>query len=458
MSESSQLPPDRNLRLHDPERFGCTVESLRVALGLDRVQLAERAGVSPKTLISIEKGRRDRRQQATVIRLAEALETTYEELLQAAGELPAAGREAAADTSPRASGQDRAATVSWRRRAAVLAVVVLVVMTLLVAWAATRPPAVVPTLAVEDQRLVARHPATGATMWRLATGSRIRLARPLPGAEGRVLVGLGLEATDAGWCLLLDRRTGDVLWRYRPDPQTAADVFARPEMAVDGGFGMNAVCFPDLDGDGEREIVAHYMHNRWFPSVLCHLDPEDGGLLASYWNWGRIYDPLVADLDDDGKDEMVWTATSNVPEYQGASVLLFDEHCRRGASFDAVSGGRADLPDSARVRLVIPAFERGFMDHVGKMRLKATGPMLREGPEGPPRIEIRVSPEGSRSALVTLDAELRPIAAVPSDPLRMVYAAWRADQGAPEFAPIEDWLADWLAGARRFEAGHWPAP
>jgi len=447
MDDNLNRPEIRNILLGDAEHFGRTVERLRLERGYDRPQFADRAGVSTKTLLAVERGTHQRRQQTTLLKLAQALDLTYDELMSEAGQviLPPDDGDQAAPVPPRPR----------IKRLLAMAAAVVCVLVAATAWTSARRDATLPTFAVEQGKLVARDHRTGEMVWRLEAKARVNLALTLPDDDELLLVGLGTTALDGGWAMLVDRRSGSVRWRYRPDPEVAAAVFDNPAHAKGGGFGVLNACFPDLDGDGELEIAVYFMHNQWYPGVICVLD-QRGGLQSSYWNWGHFYDSLVADLDGDGKDEMVWTATSNVPAYQGASIVLLDDECRRGASFDLVSGGRADWPDSARVRVVIPAHDRDFLTDRGVPRLKAVSPRTRVGPDGAVHVQVMVMGGEGDAAFVTLDADLNPLSVVPTDALILNLGPWLQERHGDEAPTVQQWLDDWLSGAVRFEAGHWP--
>ncbi|MBD3222377.1 helix-turn-helix domain-containing protein [bacterium] len=434
----------KHVEIPDPDRFGQRVQRLRRELGLDRQQLADRTGLSEKILRDIEQGRRSRRQEHTLIALAAALGVPFETLVHG-------DRVAREPAEAAASTRDRRRWLGSSLVAAVLAATLAVVLV-----TGSRDPEPLPGLTLDEHRLLARSPRTGETIWSLDAGSRVVFAHPLPWNEELVLVGLGREGADWGWIRLLDRRTGDARWAWRPAPDQVARLFEDPDLAVDAGFAAYDACFPDLDGDGRGEIVVNVMHNRWYPSGLIHLD-DDGRVTATYWSSGRIYDPLVSDLDGDGKDEMVWTATNNTPIYQGASVILFDDVCRHGATLDAGRGGRTDVPDSSRARVILPAYEAAFMDHLEVFRLKAVAPQVRVTADGERRIEVVVHGRGDDGALVTLTDDLRPLSAVPTDQLKRALGQWLAGRGAAaNDTAIQAWLDRWLERAVRFEAGHWP--
>lgn len=451
MEDNAARQDLRNIHLRDAEQFGRTVERLRLERGFDRPQFADRAGVSVKTLLAVERGTNQRRQQSTLLKLAQALDLGYDELMAEAGEETLS--DADADDGARLG---RLAPARRRLgRPLTAAAAALCLLAAATAWTEARQESTLPTFAVEDGRLVARDHRTGEMVWRLPSEAVVNVVRPLPDHDDQLLVGLGLNGLDAGWCMLVDRRSGEVQWRFRPEADEPAAVFDNPDHAENGGFSMMTASFPDLDGDGEREVAVYFMHNRLYPSAICVLD-RHGRLQSTYWNWGHFYDCLVADLDGDGKDEMVWTATNNAQAYQGASLVLLDDECRRGASFDPISGGRLDIPDSARVRVVLPAHDLDFLATRGVPRLKAVRPSTRVGTHGEVRIQVLVCGNERDCAFVTFDTDLNPLSVTPTDPLILALEPWLRQRYGDTPPTVQQWLDDWLTRTVRYEAGHWP--
>lgn len=58
------------------------LRELRIKKNLTKIELADKAGLNYRTIHEIEKGARDRVQEMTLVSIAEALDTTYEELLK----------------------------------------------------------------------------------------------------------------------------------------------------------------------------------------------------------------------------------------------------------------------------------------------------------------------------------------------------------------------------------------
>jgi outer membrane protein assembly factor BamB len=158
---------------------------------------------------------------------------------------------------------------------------------------------------------------------------------------------------------MLDGRTGDTIWRrdlleVKDPPHTRA-------------FGGGAFAAADLDGDGRDELILCY------PAELSVTDGATGEVKAiynvgpipeadlpgSFWVIGGI--PLTADLDGDGRPEIIWAANSallSAFKYdQGKLKMLWHGEKNQGsnatpavarrAGGEAVIGG-AGYPDGFR--------------------------------------------------------------------------------------------------------------
>lgn len=85
----------------------------------------------------------------------------------------------------------------------------------------------------------------------------------------------------------------------------------------------------DLDGDGRLEILVISDHNSDWPTQLAVLS-ADGRVLGEYWNSGRITSTAVADLNGDGRPELILGGTN--AEYAKAFLAIFDPRRISGAS------------------------------------------------------------------------------------------------------------------------------
>ncbi len=127
-----------------------------------------------------------------------------------------------------------------------------------------------------------------------------------------------------------------------------------------GGFTAFRNEAVDIDGDGAPELALLFIHGRFCPASLVVVE-RDGRRLGQYDTKGHLYGLLGEDVDGDGREELLAAGTNNEPCYQGATVILLDEVCLRGVAQDSLAGGNPAIPDSARVRLVLPHFGEPYM-------------------------------------------------------------------------------------------------
>jgi len=156
----------------------------------------------------------------------------------------------------------------------------------------------------------------------------------------------------------------------------------------------------------------------------------------------------------------VLAGTNNNDCYEGATVVLLNDVCHSGAAQDSLAGGNPAVPDSARVRLVLPRFCEPLMKHFDRRRIEAADIMVFRDAEGRPRIAVNVGveqKEGPVGAIVTLDFDLHPLGVTPSDAMNVDFDNHPDLVRALDGLPLKQWLEKvWLPRAVRFEAGHWP--
>jgi hypothetical protein len=79
-------------------------------------------------------------------------------------------------------------------------------------------------------------------------------------------------------------------------------------------------------------IVVSSFHDPWWPNQIAILDPN-GKLLAEYWHSGHLEHLTLADLDGDGREEIIATGISN--GYHQATLIVLDPDRVFGASIEA---------------------------------------------------------------------------------------------------------------------------
>ncbi len=103
-------------------------------------------------------------------------------------------------------------------------------------------------------------------------------------------------------------------------------VFGRKPYSDDYFLSFEAM---DLDGDGKKEILAFADQNDDWPTQLSLLS-WDGRVLGEYWNSGRITCTAHADLDGDGRRELIIGGVNS--EYGKAFLAVFDPGRISGSS------------------------------------------------------------------------------------------------------------------------------
>lgn len=132
-----------------------------------------------------------------------------------------------------------------------------------------------------------------------------------------------LSERDEGLLLCLNSR-GAKLWSYKAGREI---VFGKNVYSAD--YRIEGLDARDLDGDGAMEVVLIASQYPHFPSQLAVLSHE-GRVLGEYWNSGRLNDLAFADLDADGREDIIVAGTNN--EHQAACLIVFDPSRISGGS------------------------------------------------------------------------------------------------------------------------------
>jgi transcriptional regulator with XRE-family HTH domain len=436
----------------DPS-FPGRVRELRTILRLTKAELADRSGLSIRTLQDIEAGRKTRIQEKTLHLLADALGVELEVLAGSASRTGDAGEGSKLPDSPAPPGH------AGRSRTWLVLIAVpllLAAVGLPIAWNWSRHHA---EWTLEDNRLVVRDALLGLKLWEITEEPLVGHCRVSPWSSDHLLIGLTSQYPASGRLRCLDRATGDTIWTLDPDLDALCAAFD-PEDVVSHQFGCNSMTVCDLNGDGDPELVVNFLHGKYYPDAVCIVD-RDGRLQSQYGNRGHLAELLVVDLDADGRDEILALGTNNAPAYQGATILLLDDAHRSGASVDSLSNPWSAEPDSALVRLVLPRFPEPFMSLLGEVRLAAATPRVFHDPNGKTlvSVEVGVGSDARNRMIVYLDADLNPVGAEPVDWfMETITMRWPAEVRSIPGPLDPDWRTAWLSTAKRFEAGHWPAP
>jgi len=206
-------------------------------------------------------------------------------------------------------------------------------------------------LALWSRGEVASVTVAADTVSALTRNGKVLWSRRFEGAEPRALVA----------DVIGDREPEVVVGVVRPDGHVSSTndlfVFDRTgdeKLALASGRGVLDKSFGDvsdivsgpvpfafdLDGDGRPEIIWKNQHRFWFPSIVGVWSPRSSSpARAILANSGHVQQVRSADLDGDGRGELIVLATNNPLGAHDCLVVLKDTAAR----FDQAAGG--DSPD-----------------------------------------------------------------------------------------------------------------
>ena len=126
-----------------------------------------------------------------------------------------------------------------------------------------------------------------------------------------------------GQLILFDDRGGK-RWIHEPPPPSRVGnrVFA-------GEYVTSFVEARDLDGDGRLEIIWCSHSRGEFPTLTILLDAADR-TLGEYWNAGQFNEIAFADLNGDGREEILLAGQNN--EYRRPCLVVLEAGDMKGCS------------------------------------------------------------------------------------------------------------------------------
>ena len=108
---------------------------------------------------------------------------------------------------------------------------------------------------------------------------------------------------------------GKEKWRWTPGRELP-ELAGSPATYMTTGLGV-------LKATDKRppRIVAMSQHNPWWPTQIALLD-ANGKVVSEYWHSGGLNNILLADLDGDGREEIIATGIANGYDHQATLVVL----------------------------------------------------------------------------------------------------------------------------------------
>ncbi len=141
---------------------------------------------------------------------------------------------------------------------------------------------------------------------------------------------------------------GEEKWRWTPG-RNLPELHDTPPVYLTFGFG---VLKPDQSG--HRRIVLSSQNQPFYPDQIAIIG-SNGKTVSEYWHSGILNHLALADLDGDGRDEIIVTGISN--GYDQATLIVLDPDKVFGASRelarpDVQLHGMGDAQE--RIRLLFP--------------------------------------------------------------------------------------------------------
>ena len=119
-------------------------------------------------------------------------------------------------------------------------------------------------------------------------------------------------------------KNGGIEWQFK-----AGQRLTFGEIQYANHYSIERIWFERLEGQDGGRIFAISSHRQNFPTQLVMLD-STGQNLGEYWNSGRMDNLCFADLDFDGKTEILVAAMNN--EFGAPCLIVFDQDQIRGSS------------------------------------------------------------------------------------------------------------------------------
>jgi len=459
----------RRRALRGKRRYGIEVDSARLAANVRRlmdergltvaavVDRSRAAGnaISERTVKDVRAGTapRSQRQEATLRALAAALGVSLEVLLEGAVPEPEPV-EVASDREP-----------PERRRLPVGVLVFAAVALVGIVWVALglrsppieeapspSPLAMAALDSVTSSRLVLHRGRE--VLWEKDLAPRTVSAFALaPWGGGDSIAVVAMCAHPHGGPVALrvyDVRDDEEIWNATIPWEEVDEAFGGDATPAGGSMWCTHVAFADLDGRGEKELVTLWHQETLNPACVRIFD-SDGTVRGTYWNQGYFDTIRIADVDGDGKDEILAAGTNNA--FNGGTAVILDDLHGSSAAVDDRGLLRSALADSATARLILPPHPEDVMTPTGRPRIHVVDIALARDGTGAPCLRLTAG-RPPYMFIVNTDTELRPVDAIIHDAFVVQLKGWLADGVTRTDVSSREYACDWLGSMRRYVAGH----
>lgn len=307
-----------------------------------------------------------------------------------------------------------------------------------------------PNMTVENRQVFLFDPQRPEeAFWNVEFPSQVLVAKVATWDKGARELLVSEEGVGDGILHCYDFRKKKQIWSHTVERDEVRDFFGA-DLVDPGTFRCIAVDFVDLEGDGEPEIIATFVHKVYLPCVIRTYS-RDGTVLGTYLNWGLMYATTVTDLDGDGRQELVLGGTDNARQLQAAAVVVLDRNHLNGASVDRFIE-RPGYEDGSRARLLLPQYPPDVMKALNWDRLHAFKVVADVDAQKRPMVRVELGTPAERVE-VQVGPNLEPHDLVVADTFRRKLAGWKKDGTITSDLGDEKTLQAWLDGHYRFESG-----
>ena len=174
-------------------------------------------------------------------------------------------------------------------------------------------------LASDGTRTTRALDTEGRTLWSRSgaiVGQELLVARTGPRGAVEVVALEGGEPGKEKTLLFLDPASGTLL-RRRPLPWDPNAFTPMPD-----SFHPSALAAYDLEGDGQDELAFSFAHTLWWPAVAFVYDAAGDRTVVALESSGHMRPCAAADVDGDGRKEVLFRGFANRMGMNGALAAL----------------------------------------------------------------------------------------------------------------------------------------